>query len=96
MIPFVPNLWTLIIPIIIFGVAHGINIPIIQTRLVGLAPMEYRAAFMSINGIVIRLGQTLGPLLIGVIFSIWGISGTFYAGAGLSIAMFIIVLILIR
>ncbi len=71
MIPFVPNLWTLIIPIIIFGVAHGINILTIQTRLAGLAPMEYRAAFMSINGIVIRLGQTLGPLLIGII-SIWG------------------------
>ncbi|MHC2995502.1 MAG: MFS transporter [Candidatus Atribacteria bacterium] len=92
MIPFVFKLWVFLIPIIIFGIAHGINIPIIQTLLAGLAPMEYRATFMSISGMTFRVGQTLGPLLMGVMFSIGGIGAPFYAGAFLSV---IIVLILV-
>ncbi len=92
MIPFVFKLWVFLIPIIIFGIAHGINIPIIQTLLAGLAPIEYRATFMSVSGMAFRVGQTLGPLLMGVIFSIGGIGAPFYAGAFLSV---IIVLILI-
>jgi MFS family permease len=95
-IPFVPNLWVFLVPIVIFGIAHGVNIPNIQTLLAGLAPMEYRAAFMSVNGMVLRLGQTLGPLLMGAVFGLWGMSGVFYAGAGFAIVMFIAVVIMIR
>jgi MFS family permease len=95
-IPFMHNLWAFLIPIIIFGIAHGVNIPNIQTLLAGLAPMEYRAAFMSVNGMVLRLGQTLGPLLMGAMFGIWGISSVFYAGAGFAIVMCIVVVVMIR
>jgi len=91
MIPFVFKLWAFLIPIMIFGIAHGINIPIIQTLLAGLAPMEYRATFMSISGMTFRVGQTLGPFLMGLVIGVWGIGGAFYAGAGLSIVMFIII-----
>lgn len=96
MIPFIPNLWALLIPIIVFGIAHGVNIPNIQTLLAGLAPMEYRAAFMSVNGMVLRLGQTLGPLLMGAVFGLWGMGGVFYAGAGFSILMFMLVGVMIK
>ena len=96
MIPFMPNLWAFLIPIIVFGMAHGVNIPNIQTLLAGLAPIEYRAAFMSVNGMVLRLGQTLGPLLMGAVFGLWGMSGVFYAGASFAIAMCIVVVIMIR
>ena len=96
LITFVPKLWVFLVPTIIFGIAQGINIPHIQTLLAGLAPMEYRAAFMSINGTVLRLGQTLGPVIMGIIFGFWGIEGVFYSGAGFSIAMFVIMLIMIR
>jgi ACDE family multidrug resistance protein len=95
-IPFVPNLWVFLIPIIVFGIAHGVNIPNIQTLLAGLAPMEYRAAFMSVNGMVLRLGQTLGPLLMGAVFGLWGMSGVFYAGAGFSMLMFVLVMVMIE
>jgi ACDE family multidrug resistance protein len=95
-IPFVPNLWAFLIPILVFGVAHGVNIPNIQTLLAGLAPTEYRAAFMSVNGMVLRLGQTLGPLLMGAVFGLWGASGVFYAGAGFSILMFVLVMVMIE
>jgi ACDE family multidrug resistance protein len=95
-VPFVPNLWVLLIPIIIFGVGHGLNIPSIQTLLAGLAPMEHRAAFMSVNGMVLRLGQTLGPLLMGAVFGLWGIGGVFYAGAVFAIAIFALLVIIKR
>lgn len=95
-IPFVPNLWLFLIPTIIFGVAQGVNVPSIQTLLAEFAPLEYRAAFMSINGMVIRVGQTLGPLLMGASFLIWGFEGTFFVSAGLSIAMFILALAVLK
>ncbi len=88
--PFVHIIWLLLIPTIIFGIAHGMNIPSIQTLLAELAPMEYRASFMSVNGMVLRLGQTLGPVLMGVIFAVWGTEGAFFAGAGFSFAALLI------
>lgn len=94
-IPFVHNVWMLIIPIVIFGLGHGINFPNIHALLAGLAPMNQRAAIMSINGMVLRVGQTLGPLLMGLVFTMWGLEGTFFAGAGFAICMFIIVLTMI-
>ena len=86
----IPKLWMLIIPSIIFGIGHGINIPSIQTLLADLSPLEYRAAFMSVNGMVLRLGQTLGPVVMGLVFSVWGIQGVFIAGAAFAAAAFLL------
>lgn len=96
LIPILPKLTAFLIPAVIFGIAHGLNIPCFQTLLAGLAPMEYRGAFMSLNGMVLRLGQTLGPPLMGIIFNLWGIEATFYSGAGLSGLMFLFGVIMIR
>ncbi len=88
-IPLVHNLWLLLIPNMIFGIAFGIGTPSIQSLLAELAPKEYRAAVVSLNGTVLGLGQTLGPLLMGATFSIWEINGVFYAGAIMAIATLI-------
>lgn len=95
-IVFVHTLWVLLIPVALFGVAQGINIPSIQTLLARLAPMDYRGIFMSVNGMVLRLGQTLGPVLTGVVFGIWGMEGVFYAGASLALIMFIVAIVMVR
>jgi MFS family permease len=89
----IPKIGLLLIPIVIFGIGHGLNFPSIQTLLAGMAPLEYRGAFMSINGMVLRLGQTLGPVFMGLIFTVWGIKGTFLAGAGFSAAAFLLLLV---
>jgi ACDE family multidrug resistance protein len=89
-IPFVHTIWLFFIPTVIFGIAHGVNLPSIHTLLARLAPLEYRAAFMSLNGMVLRLGQTLGPLVMGVVFIIGGFEGTFIMSACISIAVFIL------
>ena len=90
-IPFIPRLELFFIPVLIFGIAHGMSIPIIQALFAEAAPLKYRATFMSINGMTFRMGQTLGPFLIGLVIGVWGITGAFFAGAVLSIVMFIII-----
>jgi MFS transporter, ACDE family, multidrug resistance protein len=36
---------------------------------------------MSINGMVLRIGQTLGPLVIGIGYSIGDMNGVYYLSA---------------
>ncbi len=95
-IPMLGSLWMNLIPAALFGLAQGINLPSVQTLLAGSAPMEYRAAFMSVNGMVLRLGQTLGPLATGLMFSLAGMSATFYTGAGFAVLMAVMLLIFVK
>ncbi|MGK9477717.1 MFS transporter [Melioribacter sp. OK-6-Me] len=74
----------LILSIIIYGVGQGLNLPTIQTLLSSIAPFEYRAVFMSVNGMVLRAGQTIGPALMGIAFSLGELQAVFYAGAFLA------------
>ncbi len=78
-IPLIDNIWWFIIPISAFGIAQGINIPSILNLITGYAKKEFRAAFLSINWVIMRLGQALGPYLLGVIYLYFNIDGTFYA-----------------
>ena len=90
-ISLISQLWLFFIPVIIFGIAHGMSIPVIQALFAEAAPLKYRATFISVSGMTFRMGQTLGPFLMGLVIGVWGISGAFYAGVILSITMFIIV-----
>ena len=87
LIPLAANLWQLVVPILLFGVANGLNVPSILTILNGYAPSEYRAAFMSMNGMLLRLGQTLGPLLVGMVVKLVGMDGSFFVSAALALLM---------
>jgi MFS family permease len=89
------SLWWMLVPSGLFGLAQGINIPVLQTLLAGSAPLEYRAAFMSANGTILRLGQTLGPVVIGMVYAGFGMDATFYAGAVVALVMAVIVVIMI-
>ncbi|MCF8302306.1 MAG: MFS transporter [Bacteroidales bacterium] len=96
LIPLTPSIWLMPIPVLIFGFAQGINFPSVITLLMRISPMNYRGIFMSLNGMVLRIGQTLGPLLMGLTFAIWGIQGAFWAGAALTLMMFLFLVFLIR
>ncbi|MGM0621039.1 MAG: MFS transporter [Bacteroidota bacterium] len=93
---FAGNWWLLIVPLITFGMGHGMLIPGIQTLLVGFAPLNERAGFMSINGMVLRLGQTLGPLFIGLFYAIGGTSTAFLGGALVAVAMIVISIFMVK
>ncbi|WP_373526904.1 MFS transporter [Nostoc sp.] len=89
-VPFVQNLWLLLIPSTIFGIGLGIGFPSIQTLLADLAPREYLATIISVNGTFFGLGQTLGPLLMGYAFGFGGINSVFYVAAGFAIIVFFV------
>ncbi|MFW6225124.1 MAG: MFS transporter, partial [Bacteroidota bacterium] len=91
-IPFVNNIWLLIIPIILYGIGQGVNIPTIYSTVASLAPMNQRGVFMSVNGTILRLGQTTGPLLMGSLYAFMGIDSIFYAGAFIAFLGFILII----
>jgi len=81
LMPLMPNLWWMPVPLIIFGIAHGANVPGIHTALAGMAPLENRAAFMSLNSMVLRIGQTIAPLLMALLYVHNGLDATFFGAA---------------
>ncbi len=86
LLPFMPRLELLLIPTAIFGAGFGVIYPSLQIYIAGLAPSEYRAALMSMNTTMFRLGQTLGPLIIGVAYIYGDFKGAFLFAAGLALA----------
>jgi MFS family permease len=79
------------VAVIVFGFGHGITIPSIQNMLVGYAAINERAAFMSLNSMVLRGGQTFGPLLVGVFYALGGLEASFLSGAVMALLMMIII-----
>lgn len=95
-VPLVGRFWLLLIPALVYGVAAAFAIPSITSLIAALAPMNQRAAVMSLNGMVLRLGQTLGPVAMAVVFGAAGFKGVYFAGAFLALGMFLIAAIMIQ
>ena len=93
LVPFMSNLWFLLIPAILSGMANGATLPSIQTSVAEIALLEYRGAIMSLNNMMLRLGQTLGPPVIGIAYVYGGINATFFAAAGISIIVPVVAII---
>ena len=89
-IPWLPGHWWVALPVALFGVAQGINYPGVLSLLAGLAPTENRGIFMSVNGMVLRLGQTLGPLVMAGASTLWGLEAAFYTATAICAAVFLI------
>lgn len=86
-IPFARWMPLLLGAILVFGFANGITIPSILAILSRIAPPELRAVFMSVNGMLLRLGQTVGPILAGVVYATLGLSAVFWAAGAVAAAM---------
>jgi MFS family permease len=81
LMPFVPGPWQLVVPVLLFGLAQGLNIPNLASLLSGYATSSNRAAIMAMNGMLLRIGQTVGPLLMGAVFAGLGIEWVFFSGS---------------
>lgn len=84
-----------IVSVILFGLGHGLLIPSVQNMLVGFTTIKERGAFMAVNSMVLRVGQTLGPLVVGVFFIFGGFPGAFGGGALVALIMFVTVWIML-
>jgi predicted MFS family arabinose efflux permease len=89
-LPHLPGHWLVALPVALFGVAQGLNYPGVMSLLAGSAPTEHRGIFMSVNGMVLRLGQTLGPLVMAVVFAWGGMARVFYVAAAICLGMFML------
>lgn len=94
--PHAPGYWHVLPPVMCFGIAQGLNIPTIMTMLTTLAPMEQRGALMAANGLLLRLAQTLAPLLMGGLFALWGIKAVFVGGLACSLMILLVAAFFIK
>ncbi len=83
-----PSLWWFALPIFLFGMGQGMNVPCTQSLLSDLAPPELRGGFMSMNATVLRLGQTIGPPIMAGMFALGGINWVFFGGAAIALLAF--------
>ncbi len=86
----VPACCGTVLPAVLFGIGQGFNMPTLLTMLSELAPEKNRAVFLSLNSMSLRLGQTVGPLFMGGVYSLFGIEAVFFGGAALAILMVVL------
>jgi len=91
LIPFMPVVWALALVILAFGLAQGINLPVIITLISVETQIESRAAVMSLNGMVLRIAQTIGPLVITFIYGIGGFESVYLSSAVFALLIGILV-----
>lgn len=85
--PFSNSPLFLALPVLLYGAGQGINIPNFLSQLTSVAPSVSRAALLSFNGTVLRLGQTVGPALMGIIYAYSGVYAVFWSAAIISLLM---------
>jgi MFS family permease len=96
-VPLVPSVWLLLVPTVVFGFAQSLNLPNSFALLNEAAPDENRGAFIALNSTILRLGQTLGPLLMGLLAAFpSGLTGAYLALAVVSALMSLLAFVLIR
>ena len=75
------SLWLLVAAAAVYGLAEGITIPTLQDIVAERAPEHLRGIILALWVSGLRLGQTAGPLVVGVAIGFWS-TGTVLAGAG--------------
>jgi len=84
-VPILPSLWLLMLPTLLFGIAHGLNLPSQRFIAASLTPLEHRAGFMAIYGTMVPLGMTIAPLVMGLAFSLTSLNSTFFIAAAIAV-----------
>lgn len=89
LLPLVSRPVWFLVPLAVFGLGHGLVVPNVQTFMTTLAPGQFRAATMSLYNIALRLGQTLGPMVMAT-FYVFGFDRLFFLAGGLGLFGFVI------
>jgi MFS family permease len=79
------NYFWLTVAIIIGGASNAINNPSLLSLLTGAAPTHYRGAIMSLNGMGLRVGQTVGPIIMAMLLAIVTVDVAFYIIGGATV-----------
>ncbi|MFB6097559.1 MAG: MFS transporter [Salinibacter sp.] len=85
LMPMAPSVWGVGAASLLYGVAQGLNQPALQTRLTELSSEASRGVILSLNGTILRVGQAVGPLVLGFALVVGTIGTVFYAAAGVAL-----------
>jgi len=86
---FAYNYFWLAVAIIIGGASNAINNPSLLSLLTAAAPSQYRGVIMSLNGMGLRIGQTIGPMIMASLSAIVTVKYSFYIISGLTLVIVI-------
>ena len=84
-------LWLLVIAAAVYGLAEGLTIPTLQDLVAERAPEHLRGVLMALWVGGLRVGQTTGPLVVGLAIGLWSTS-TVLVMAGVVIGCFALAL----
>ena len=82
-----PTLAVLGVGVVVYGLGEGMAIPTVQDLVAGASPAASRGAVVAVWVGAARLGQTVGPLLTGVLLGVLDPQSVFFVGAGLAAAL---------
>ncbi|HEX6198456.1 MAG TPA: MFS transporter [Jiangellaceae bacterium] len=71
----------IVVAALIYGASEGVLIPLLQDLAVEYTPADHRAAIIAVWVAFVRLGQTVGPLVAGVLIGVMGTGATLVTGA---------------
>ncbi|ARN73441.1 MFS transporter [Oceanicoccus sagamiensis] len=67
------------------GLGHGLAVPSIMALHTRLAPEGMTASYLTLNSFVFRVGQTLGPMLMALVYSYYDLKAVFILAAVIAI-----------
>ncbi len=82
--PFIPSIYLFVITTFLFGLGQGTVLPALQNLIVSTAPTENRAIVMTTYSSIIRVGQTVGPL-IASLSALHSLNAVFFVSACIAI-----------
>jgi predicted MFS family arabinose efflux permease len=93
---YAPDLWMMILVSAVIGVSIGLFLTLVQTMVANRAPEEQRGAILALNGMMIRLGQTCGPVVMSLFLAFGGMTAVFFGGAAIVLAVVPLVAIALK
>ncbi|MHC1605211.1 MAG: MFS transporter [Candidatus Methanofastidiosia archaeon] len=84
------NLTWAVVAVVIYGIGHGANLPSLQTLVIDNASKESRGAIMAIYSSSLRIGQSIGPVAMALIYSFGGFETVFLFSSFLAFFIFVI------
>ncbi|MBD3883358.1 MFS transporter [Phormidium tenue FACHB-886] len=85
-IPFLTNIFLIVIAAILFGIGFGVITPNLYDTLADRSPAEMRASVLAIGTGFNSLGQFVSPVLLGPIWKAAGLPTVFYVAGGIALA----------
>lgn len=93
---FAPNVWSLAVPLVLFGIGIGSITTLVTTQVAGCAQENTRASIMSLYSTLFRASQAVTPMFFALFYGFMGINGVYSAAFVLSGVLVIIVNLLFK